>query len=346
MDRRQGGEAPGVADVGDVADVAAAGGSPEGGPPAPGPPRPRPAPAPSGLRARLAAYVRDEQARYGHWFVLPTLVYFLVFVAFPVVFSLYLSFHSWSPLSDRRTFVGLQNYAELLRSPAFGRTIANTVVFDVSAVAAIAAGSLALALALDQGLRGTGLFRAVFYSPVVTSFVATGLVWLWLLDPGRGPVNGLLGAAGLPRPGWASDPRWAMPSVVLPYAWREVGYFTIVYLAALQSVPEPVKEAARVDGAAPWQVFRHVTLPLLRPATLFVLVLGTIRATQLSFGIVYVMTGGGPAQATTVISLDLYLQAFQALRLGYASAVAYVVFLVVLVATLVQLRVVGRPTEG
>jgi multiple sugar transport system permease protein len=309
------------------------------------PPAPPPPGRPLRLRTRLGASVRDEQARYGALFVLPTLVFFLVFVAFPVAFSLYLSVHAWSPLSDTRSFVGLQNYAELLRSPAFGRTLANTVVFGVSAVALIVAVSLGLALALDQGLRGVGLFRAIFYSPVVTSFVATGLVWLWLLDPGRGPVNGLLGAAGLPGPGWASDPRWAMPSVVLPYVWREVGYFTVVYLAALQGIPAPVTEAARVDGAAAWQVFRHVTLPLLRPATLFVLVLGTIRATQLSFGIIYVMTGGGPAQATTVLALDLYLQAFQVLRLGYASSVAYVIFAAVFVATLVQLRVLGRRAE-
>jgi multiple sugar transport system permease protein len=334
------GEAPGETDV------TAVGGSPEARPPGPGPTRALPSPAPPGWRGRLAAYVRDEQARYGHYFVLPTLVFFLVFVAFPVAFSLYLSFHSWNPLSDQRTFIGLQNYAELLRSPAFGRTLANTAVFDVSAVALILVGSLSLAVALDQGLRGTGLFRAIAYSPVVTSFVATGLVWLWLLEPGRGLVNQLLGALGLPRPGWASDPRWAMASVVLAYAWREVGYFTIVYLAGLQGIPEALKDAARVDGATTWRVFRHVTLPLLLPTTLFVVAVATIRATQLSFGIIYVMTGGGPAQATSVIALDLYQQAFTFLRLGYASAEAYVVFAVVFLATLVQFRVLGRRAES
>ena len=312
------------------------------GPSVPVPPR---SPVPRSRWARLAAYIRDEQARYGSLFVLPTLIFFLVFVAFPVAFSLYLSFHSWNPLSDRRTFIGLQNYAELLRSPAFGRTVANTVVFDVGSVTLIVAGSLALALALDQGVRGTGLFRTVFYSPGVISFVAAGLVWLWLLDPARGLVNSVLGALGLPRPGWASDVRWAMPSVVLAYTWREVGYFTVIYLAGLQGIPEALKEAARIDGASAWRVFRHVTLPLLLPTTLFVVVLATIRATQLSFGLVYVMTGGGPAQATNVIALDLYLQAFQVLRLGYASAVAYVIFAAVFVASLVQFRVLGRRAE-
>jgi multiple sugar transport system permease protein len=216
------------------------------------------------------------------------------------------------------------------------------VVFDVGSVTLIVAGSLALALALDQGLRGTGLFRVVFYSPVVISFVVTGLVWLWVLDPGRGLVNTLLGALGLPRPGWASDVRWAMPTVVLAYAWREIGFFTVVYVAGLQGIPDTLKEAARIDGASAWRVFRHVTLPLLLPTTLFVVVLATIRATQLSFGLIHVMTGGGPAQATNVIALDLYLQAFQVLRLGYASAVAYVIFAVVCGASLVQLRALER----
>ena len=130
--------------------------------------------------------------------------------------------------------------------------------------------------------------------------------------------------------------------MIVTFSWREVGYFTVIYLAGLQGIPEALKEAARIDGASAWRVFRHVTLPLLLPTTVFVVLLATIRATQLSFGLVYVMTGGGPAQATNVIALDLYLQAFQVLRLGYASAVAYVVFGAVFVASLVQLRVLGR----
>jgi multiple sugar transport system permease protein len=295
--------------------------------------------------AGLRAYVRNEQARYGYCFILPTLLYFCIFVAFPVVFSFYLSFHSWNPLSDERRFVGLENYAELLRSESFVRSVANTITFTAGVIALTIVFSLLLATGLNQGLRGTAAFRGIFYSPVVTSFVATGLVWLWLLDPGYGVVNYLLGLVGLPKPGWASDPRWAMPTVVLTFAWREIGYFTIVYLAGLQGIPETLKEAARIDGATTWQVFRHVTLPLLMPTTLFVAVLGVIRATQFSFGLIYVMTGGGPVDATNVIVLYLYQQAFEFFRMGYASAVAYVLFVVVFVATLIQFRVLGRRTE-
>lgn len=293
----------------------------------------------------LAAYIRNEQARYGYFFILPTLLYFGIFVAFPLVFSFYLSFHDWNPLSDQRTFVGLANYVDLFGSEAFSGTVTNTVVFTVGVVGLTVMLSLLLASALNQGLRGTGLFRGIFYSPVVTSFVATGLVWLWLLDPGYGVVNYGIGLLGLPKPGWASDPAWALPTVILTFAWREVGYFTVVYLAGLQGIPESLKEAARIDGANTWQVFWRITLPLLMPTTLFVMVLGVIRATQISFGLIYVMTGGGPVGATNVVVLFLYQQAFEFFRMGYASAVAYVLFVVVFVATLIQFRVLGRRTD-
>ena len=134
--------------------------------------------------SRLITYVRNEQARYGYFFILPTLLFFCVFIAFPLLFSFYLSFHNWNPLSDQRTFVGLDNYAELLRSESFLRTVTNTVIFTVGVVGLTVIFSLVLATALNQGLRGTTLFRGIFYSPIVTSFVTTGLVWLWLLDPG------------------------------------------------------------------------------------------------------------------------------------------------------------------
>lgn len=293
----------------------------------------------------LATYLRNEQARYGYLFILPTFLYFCVFIAFPMAFSFYLSFHSWNPLSDQRTFIGLDNYVELLRSESFLSSVVNTAVFTVGVVGLTVVFSLLLATALNQGLRGTGLFRGIFYSPVVTSFVATGLVWLWLLDPGYGMINYLAGMAGLPRLGWASDPNWAMPTVILTFAWREVGYFTIVYLAGLQGVPESLKEAARIDGANPWQTFWRITFPLLMPTTLFVVVLGLIRATQIAFGLIYVMTGGGPVGATNVIVLYLYQQAFEFFRMGYASAVAYVLFIVVFAATLIQFKFLGKRTD-
>jgi multiple sugar transport system permease protein len=278
-------------------------------------------------------------------FVLQTLVLFCIFIAWPLAYSFYLGFFEWSPLQARPTPVGLANYEELLTSPSFLRAVINTFVFTVGVVGLTVVGSLATALALNQGLRGTAFFRGVYYSPVVTSLVATAVIWLWILDPQFGVVNQTLRSLGLPAPGWASDAFWAMPTVTVTFAWREIGYFTVIYLAGLQGIPTELKEAARIDGCGAWRVLRHITLPLLMPTTLFVLVLGVIRATQNSFGVVYVMTGGGPVEATNVIVLYLYQQAFEFFRMGYASAVAYVLFAFVFIATMIQFKLLGKRTE-
>jgi ABC-type sugar transport system permease subunit len=232
-----------------------------------------------------------------------------------------------------------------MSSREFLTIIGNTAFFTFGVVSLTVIGSMALALALNQGLRGTTLFRAIFYSPVVTSFVATGVVWLWILDAQFGVVNQILRLIGLPAPGWTSDIHWAMPTVILTFSWREVGYFTVIYLAGLQGIPEELKEAARIDGCSAWDVFRHITFPLLLPTTLFVLVISTIRATQNAFGVIYVMTGGGPVNTTNVIVMYLYQNAFTFFRMGYASAIAYVLFIFIALATLIQFRVVGRRTE-
>jgi multiple sugar transport system permease protein len=294
------------------------------------------------IRAGVAGYLRQEQARYGTLFVLPTFLFFCVFIAWPVFCSFYLGFFDWSPLEPRPRPVGLANYQELLATPSFLRAIVNTLVFTLGVLSLTVAGSIALALALNQGLRGKALFRSIYYSPVVTSLVATAVIWLWILDPQFGVVNQALRAAGLPAPGWAADSVWAMPTVIATFSWREVGYFTVIYLAGLQGIPNELKEAARIDGCGAWRVFRHVTLPLLVPTTLFVVVLSVIRATQGAFGVIYVMTGGGPVEATSVIALYLYQQAFQYFRMGYASAVAYVLFAIILLVTSIQFRLLGR----
>jgi multiple sugar transport system permease protein len=297
------------------------------------------------IRAGVAGYLSREQARYGTLFVLPTFLFFCVFVAWPVFYSFHLGFFDWSPLEPLPRPVGLANYQELLATPTFLRTIVNTFVFTFGVLGVVVVGSIALALALNQGLRGTAFFRAIYYSPVVTSLVATAVIWLWILDPQFGIVNQVLRAAGLPTPGWAADSVWAMPTVIVAFSWRDVGYFTVIYLAGLQGIPNELKEAARIDGCGAWRMFRHITLPLLVPTTLFVAVLSVIRATQGAFGLIYVMTGGGPVEATNVMVLYLYQQAFQFFRIGYASAVAYVLFAFVFLAMLIQFRLLGRRSE-
>jgi ABC-type sugar transport system permease subunit len=294
---------------------------------------------------RLVRYVRNEQARYGTFFVLPSLLFFCIFIVYPVVYSFYLGFYDWSPLEPTPTPVGLDNYRELFADASFLRAILNTFVFTAGVLVVMVVASIGTALALNQGLRGTSVYRGIYYSPVVTSLIATGIIWLWILDPQYGIVNQVLRAVGLPGPGWAADRFWAMPTVILTFAWREIGYFTVIYLAGLQGIPEEIKEAARIDGCGPWRVFRHVTVPLLMPTTLFVLVLGVVRATQNSFAVVYVMTAGGPVNATNVIVLYLYQQAFEFFRLGYASAVAYVLFVFVFGLAMLQFRLLGKRTE-
>jgi ABC-type sugar transport system permease subunit len=284
----------------------------------------------------ISSYYRDERARYGVFFVLPSLFFFCIFIVWPVFYSFYLGFYAWNPLDPEPIYVGLENYRELFGSQEFIRVILNTLIFIAGDLVLVLIGSISLALALNQGLRGTTLFRSIYYSPVVTSLVATAVIWLWILDPQFGIVNQILRALNIPAPGWGADMFWAMPTVILTFSWREVGYFTVIYLAGLQGIPEELKEAARIDGCGPWRVFRHVTLPLLMPTTFFVLVLGTIRATQNAFAVIYVMTAGGPVGSTNVIVLYLYEQAFTFFRLGYASAVAYVLFVFVFGVTLVQ----------
>ncbi|MBW1697739.1 MAG: sugar ABC transporter permease [Deltaproteobacteria bacterium] len=288
------------------------------------------------LREGIVSYVREERARYGALFVLPSFVFFCIFIVWPVFYSFYLGFYDWNPLDPEPVYIGLANYRELFESQEFLRVILNTIIFIVGDLFLVLIGSITLALALNQGLRGTTVFRSIYYSPVVTSLVATAVIWLWILDPQYGIVNQILRSLNLPTPGWGADLFWAMPTVILTFSWREVGYFTVIYLAGLQGIPDELKEAARIDGCGPWRVFRHVTFPLLMPTTFFVLVLGTIRATQNAFAVIYVMTGGGPVGTTNVIVLYLYEQAFSFFRLGYASAVAYVLFVFVFGVTLLQ----------
>ncbi|MDP6508574.1 MAG: sugar ABC transporter permease [Chloroflexota bacterium] len=303
---------------------------------------PAPRAAPVGILRGLRAYFRQEQARYGTLFVLPTLAFFLIFIVFPLGFSLYMSFLDWHPVRGDPEFVGIENYVELLGDKTFVKTVVNTLVLTFGVVAITVVGALALAMALNQGLRGTAVFRGVFYSPVVTSLIATGLVFLWLFDPQFGPINQLLKSFGITGPGWASSLKWALPTMILTFSWREIGYFVVVYLAGLQGIPVSLREAAAIDGAGSWGQFRHVTWPLLWPTTFFVLIMGVIRATQYSFGMIYVMTAGGPVDSTNVVVLYLYQQAFELFRMGYASAIAYVLFVIVFAISMIQYKFAGR----
>jgi ABC-type sugar transport system permease subunit len=300
-------------------------------------------PALAGARAHRRLRWREE-SRFAWLSLAPALAFFALFVGFPVAYAFYLSFHEWNLMSPAPEWVGLANYRELLGDATFGRSLLQTALFTLGITACLVVLSLATALLLDQKLRHIRLYRTISYLPAVTSVVAIGIVWLWIFDPQFGLLNQALRGLGVDGPHWLADTRLALWCLVIAAAWRNVGYFATIFLAGLQSIDGTFYEAARIDGAGAWGCFRRITLPLLRPTTLFVVVVSVILSFQV-FALVYVMTSGGPAGATSVVVFYLYQQAFTYFRMGYASAVGYVLFGVIFVLTLVQFRFFGKHVE-
>jgi multiple sugar transport system permease protein len=276
------------------------------------------------------------------WFLAPALGLIFLFFFLPVAASLLLSFTDFDiyALGDlgRLRFVGLENYARLLADPRFHLALRNTLYFVAVGGPLSVAVSLGAALLLNHRLvRFPGLFRSLLFLPVVTTLVAVAVVWRYLYHPRYGYLNHLLGLAGFEPVDWLGDPRWAMPALILMAVWKNFGFNMIVFLAGLQSIPKNLYEAAAIDGAGGWQQFRHITLPLLAPTFLFVTVITMIGYFQL-FAEPYVMTAGGPADSTLSVALLMFQEGFRWWNLGYAAAVAFALFLIILAGTLVQLR--------
>lgn len=272
--------------------------------------------------------------------LLPAAFVFGVFNIFPILYSGYLSLLEWDGLSPQRAFVGLANYLELARSRDFWNSLGVTFYYMVGiTILGIAAG-LAVALALNRGIRALPFYRAVYFTPVITSTVAAAVVWRYLFDPGSGFVNVTLRSLGLPAPAWLASTLWAMPAVVLVGVWKRLGFNMVVYLAGLQSIPREYHEAAEVDGAGMWARFRYITVPLLAPITLLLVIMSVIDS-FLIFDQVFIMTGGGPLGTTDVIGLFLYRHAFRYFEMGTASAVGWVMFAAIFAITLVQWKIFG-----
>jgi multiple sugar transport system permease protein len=270
------------------------------------------------------------------FFLLPSGLPLLAFTFIPMISSAWVSLHEWNLISPMR-WVGLDNYVHLLGDPATRRAFLNTAYYIAGYLPLVFAGGLGLAVVLNRALAGRSFFRAAYFLPVVTSWVVVALVWQWLLNPANGLVNQILGAIGLPEPGWWTDPTWAMPSVILASAWKDLGFVMVILLAGLQAIPDELYEAARIDGATAWQQFRNVTLPLLSPASFFVVVISLINGFQV-FDQVYVMTGGGPSGASQVVVGQIYDLTFRYGRAGEASALSWLLFVVILAVTVVQIR--------
>lgn len=279
---------------------------------------------------------RSRRAAIGYLYISPWLVGFLVFLLGPIVASFWLSMTNYSVIGDT-TFVGLDNYDYMFtKDPLFWSAVGKSALFAGIVVTVGLTGSLACALLLDSGLRGTTFLRTAFFIPSLTPVVALALIWGLLLQPRYGPVNGLLYNLGLPQPGWLNSREWAIPAMALIRLWALIGGAQmVIFLAGLQGVPQELQDAAKIDGASAWRRFRDITLPLLSPTIFFNLIVGVIGALKV-FALAFVATGGGPAYATWFYVLHLYQEAFANLNLGYASALAWFFFIVVLILTLLQ----------
>ena len=283
------------------------------------------------------------QARSAWLFLAPALTLIGLFFFLPVAASLLLSVTDFDiyALGDSALtrFVGLRNYSELVRNPTFWKAVRNTFYFALVGGPLTVAASLAAALLVNaRAVRLRGLFRTVYFTPFVTTLVAIAIVWRYLYHPRYGLLNYVLGTVGVGPVDWLGDPRWAMPSIILMAVWKNFGYNMLIFIAGLQSIPEELYEAARIDGAGTWRRFWHVTIPQLAPTFLFVGVVTMIGYFQL-FAEPYVMTAGGPLRATTSLVLFMYEEGFRWWRMGVAAAIAFILFGIILLWTLLQLRV-------
>jgi multiple sugar transport system permease protein len=288
-----------------------------------------------GPETRSRPSLNRREARFGYLFITPWIIGFLAFQAGPILASLGLSLTNWTLLKPP-VFTGLENYQRLATDPLFFRSMRVTLTYTAASVPMGILFSLGLAMLLNQKVRGISVFRALFYLPSVVAGVGVAVLWGWMFNPNFGVINYLLSLANIPGPDWLSSPQWALPSFIILSLWG-VGGSVVIFLAALQGVPVALYEAASLDGAGTWARFRHVTVPMISPIILFNTVLGVIGSFQ-TFTYAYVLTGGGPNYATLFYVLYLYQNAFRWFEMGYASALAWVLFLVIISCTLLILR--------
>jgi multiple sugar transport system permease protein len=288
------------------------------------------------VRPRTRAGRRARYALVVLAFLLPSAIPLALFVLGPMVGAAWVSLTKWNLLAPAK-FIGLDNYAKLLSDPSTGDVFLHTLYYVAGYLPIVYVVGLALALALNTALKGRGLLRGIYFLPVVTSWIAVAIVWRWLLSPKTGVVNSVLGFFGIDGPGWWTDPQWAMPSIILASTWKDVGFVMVILLAGLQAIPTDLLDAAKVDGAGWWRRLVSVTLPLLSPSTFFVVIISLINGFQV-FDQVYAMTGGGPNNSSEVVVQQIYDLTFRYGRAGEASALSWLLFIVVLAITLIQVR--------
>ncbi|GAA2180470.1 sugar ABC transporter permease [Brooklawnia cerclae] len=276
-----------------------------------------------------------RNALQGWGFILPNFVGFALLTMVPVVTLFYYAFTSWNAFGKAK-FTGVENFVRMWNDGSFWTALWNTVYYTAFHIPLTLVVSLGLALLLNRRIRGLAFFRTAAFFPYITSIVAIAVVWNTLFSPDYGPINQFLRAIGIDNPpGWTASATWSMPAVIIVGTWREMGYYMLLFLAGLQTVPRELYEAARVDGANRWQQFWGVTLPMLRPTTFFVTVMLTIGSFKV-FDLILVMTEGGPGQSTLVLSQYIYQKGFYENDFGYASAVSIVLFAICIAVTVIQ----------
>ena len=267
----------------------------------------------------------------------PWIVTFIAFSLYPVGYSLYLSFTKYDPLAGLAPkFIGLSNYFEIVNDPTFWQAVKNTVIFVVGTIPVTTAIAIVLAVFLNKKIKFRSFFRASYFVPVMTSIVVISTIFTYIYSP-YGLLNSLLGLFGIQGQNWLLSTQFALPAIMAMMVWASFGYYTVLFLAGLQNIPEEIYESAAIDGANSIQTFFRVTLPLLRPMLIFALVINTIRSFQI-FSQIFVMTQGGPLGSTRTIVYYLYNMGFQKFRMGYASGIAYLLFILILVFSVIQMK--------
>jgi len=293
-------------------------------------------PASSTRRTRAGWRAGRQRGLVPYLFIAPNITLFTAFSFLPLIYAVYISFHDWTLIGEPN-FIGIRNYLRLVHDTLFWRALANTLLYAAGTVPTSMATGLLLALALNRRLPARAFLRSLYFLPLVVSAVATGTIAAWMFNDNYGVLNALLVRLGASRISWLSSPYWALPSLVLTTLWVRVGFCMVVYLAALQSIPQMYYEAARIDGASVLHQFRHITLPLLKPATFLLLVLSIIYSFHV-FDLIYVMTGGGPGFSTTMLVQYIFRLAFVTSEMGYASAVGMALYALILGFTVLQWR--------
>ncbi|HUX21104.1 MAG TPA: sugar ABC transporter permease [Spirochaetia bacterium] len=289
----------------------------------------------------LVLRAKREKWLHAYLFIAPIIVVFGLFRIYPSVQTLVFSFFKVNVVTKEYVPIGLQNFERLLTDSTFIKSIVNTAIFAVSIVTVSTILGMVLAAMFNTNAKGSGVFRAIYFAPYITSTVAAAVVWGFLYDPKFGLFNYLLKMVGIPPQGWIADSKEALLSIVIFSIWKTIGYNIVIFIAGLQNIPDNYYEAATIDGAGPLTKFLKITMPLLASTTIFIVIYNTILALKV-FDQVFVLTAGGPADASTVVVLQIYKQAFENYRFGYAAAMAFVLFVFLIVITVLQFTISRR----